>query len=94
LQEVLVPRKSKETPHLRLRLEPALLARLEKAREKTGRTLTGEIAKRLDQSFQREDQQKLIGDTVKQTLVTYTEVYPPRKEEAPSETGPKQEKLK
>jgi hypothetical protein len=57
LQEVVVPRKSKETPHLRLRLEPALLARLERAREKTGRTLTGEIAKRLDQSFRREDMQ-------------------------------------
>jgi hypothetical protein len=72
LQEVvLVPRKSRETPHLRIRLEPALLARLEKAREKTGRTLTGEIAKRLEQSFRRDDQQDLIAATVDQTLTAY-----------------------
>jgi hypothetical protein len=51
--------KSKEAPHLRVRIEPRLLARLEKARERTGRTMTGEIVERLWQSFQREDQQEL-----------------------------------
>jgi hypothetical protein len=51
--------KSKEAPHLRVRIEPRLLARLEKAREKSGGTLTGEIVERLWQSFQREDQQEL-----------------------------------
>jgi hypothetical protein len=51
--------KSKEAPHLRVRIEPRLLARLEKAREKTGRTMTGEIVDRLWKSFQGEDQQEL-----------------------------------
>ncbi len=51
----------KETPHLRIRLEPRLLARLEKAREKTGRTLTGEIAHRLEDSFRRQEQADLLG---------------------------------
>jgi hypothetical protein len=53
-------RKSKEaaedhTPHLRLRIDPRLLARLEKSREKAGRTLTGEIVHRLEQSFLKDD---------------------------------------
>jgi hypothetical protein len=47
-------RKQKETPHLRLRIEPRLLDRLEKARARDGRTLTGEIVHRLEQSFRRE----------------------------------------
>jgi hypothetical protein len=44
-----------ETPHLRVRIEPRLLARLEKAREMNGRTLTGEIVQRLEESFRRRD---------------------------------------
>ena len=49
-------KKGKEaTPHLRLRIEPRLLTRLEKAREKSRRTLTGEIVDRLEQSFRKED---------------------------------------
>jgi hypothetical protein len=51
--------KGKEASHLRVRIEPRLLARLEKARESTGRTMTGEIVERLWQSFQKEDQHKL-----------------------------------
>src|SRR5262245_35067183 len=51
--------KTEEAPHLRVRIEPRLLARLEKARKKTGRTMTGEIEARLWQSFQREDQLEL-----------------------------------
>jgi hypothetical protein len=51
--------KGKEASHLRVRIEPRLLARLEKARENTGRTMTGEIVERLWQSFQKEDQHKL-----------------------------------
>jgi hypothetical protein len=42
-------------PHLRLRLEPKLLERLEKARQLGRRTLTGEIAQRLTDSFTQED---------------------------------------
>jgi hypothetical protein len=46
---------TKETPHLRVRIEPKLLARLEKSREKSGNTLTGEIVARLEESFRRDD---------------------------------------
>jgi hypothetical protein len=40
-----------QAPHLRIRLEPELLAKLEGARQGTGRTLTGEVADRLQRSF-------------------------------------------
>jgi hypothetical protein len=50
--------KSEEAPHLRVRLKPQLIARLEKARKKIGRTMTGEIEWRLEQSFQREEQEE------------------------------------
>lgn len=45
----------KDTSHLRLRVEATLLAKLEKAAEKNGRTLTGEIIRRLEESFAKED---------------------------------------
>jgi hypothetical protein len=48
-------RKPKEAPHLRVRIEPTLLARLEKAREKSGRTLTGEIVHRIEQTFRKNE---------------------------------------
>ena len=48
-------RKAKDTPHLRLRIEQSLLARLQKSAEKNERTLTGEIVHRLDGSFRRDD---------------------------------------
>jgi len=60
--------RKEATPHLRVRIEPRLLARLEKAREKKGRTLTGEIVHRLEESFQREDQQELIAATISRML--------------------------
>ena len=50
--------KIKDTPHLRLRVDPSVLTRLEKAAEKNGRTLTGEINHRLGESFTTDD---LIG---------------------------------
>jgi hypothetical protein len=46
--------KPKETPHLRVRVEPQLLAQLEKSRAQTGRTLSGEIVWRLRESFQKD----------------------------------------
>jgi len=52
--------KTKETPHLRVRIEPRLLARLEKAREKNGRTLTGEIVHRIEQSFRKDDTERQL----------------------------------
>lgn len=45
----------KETTHLRLRVDATLLAKLEKAAEKNGNTLTGEIVRRLEESFAKED---------------------------------------
>jgi hypothetical protein len=48
-------RKTKDTSHLRLRVEAALLVRLEKAAEKNSRTLTGEITHRLSESFKGDD---------------------------------------
>jgi hypothetical protein len=44
-----------DAPHLRLRIEPALLAKLEKAAAKNDRTLTGEITQRLAESFVKDD---------------------------------------
>jgi hypothetical protein len=46
--------KSKEMTHLRVRVRPQLLARLKKASKGSGRTLTGEIVTRLEESFARE----------------------------------------
>jgi hypothetical protein len=59
----MMARKAKDTPHLRLRIEPSLLARLEKSAEKNGRTLTGEIVDRLESSFRRYDLQALVDET-------------------------------
>ena len=44
-------KKTKEAPHLRVRLDPIRIAKLEKSAEKNGLTLTGEIVRRLDASF-------------------------------------------
>ena len=52
--------KAKDTPHLRLRVDPSLLGRLEKAAEKNGRTLTGEINHRLGESFKKDDLLDLV----------------------------------
>jgi hypothetical protein len=51
---------TKDIPRLRLRIEPKLLARLEKSRQKTGRTLTGEIVERLEHSFRKDDMKDLM----------------------------------
>jgi hypothetical protein len=47
--------RSKEAPHLRIRFDPKLMVRLEGARKKSGRTMTGEISERLERSFQQDD---------------------------------------
>ena len=46
---------AKDTSHLRVRIDPIRLAKLERFAEKNGRTLTGEIVHRLDESFKRND---------------------------------------
>jgi len=56
----MVKKAIKESPHLRVRIEPKLLARLEKAREKNSNTLTGEIVSRLDESFNTADKLALF----------------------------------
>jgi hypothetical protein len=58
-----------QIPHLRIRIEPRLLARLEKSREKTGRTLTGEIVERLEASFQKEDRNAELEATAEKLAV-------------------------
>src|ERR1700761_2151817 len=45
----------KESPHLRVRMDPKLLARLEGAREANGNTLTGEIVTRIEDTFRRDE---------------------------------------
>lgn len=50
-----MPRKQKDTAQLRLRIDPIRLAKLQKNADKNGRTLTGEITHRLDESFKRDD---------------------------------------
>jgi hypothetical protein len=68
-------RKAKETPHLRLRIEPSLLARIQKSADKNERTLTGEVVDRLEASFKREDMQAYIDATaqkIKEDLVAGT----------------------
>jgi hypothetical protein len=57
-----------DAPHLRLRIEPALLARLEKAAAKNERTLTGEITHRLGESFQKEDLRQTL-ETLADSIV-------------------------
>jgi hypothetical protein len=41
-------KKARDTTHLRVRLDPIRLVKLERAAERNGRTLTGEILHRLD----------------------------------------------
>jgi hypothetical protein len=67
-------RKAKDTPHLRLRIEPSLLARLEKSAEKNGRTLTGEIVDRIEGSFKRDDMQALVEATAQRIAEKLTAV--------------------
>jgi hypothetical protein len=48
-------RKPRETSHLRVRIDPIRIAKLERQAEKNGLTLTAEIVRRLDESFRRDD---------------------------------------
>jgi hypothetical protein len=66
--------KIKETPHLRLRVDPSLLTRLEKAAEKNGRTLTGEINHRLGESFKRDDVLTVADVMSDKIILTLTDV--------------------
>jgi hypothetical protein len=53
----------KQPPHLRIRIDPKLIARLEKARGTSGNTLTGEIVTRLEESFSTQDKIALIKES-------------------------------
>jgi hypothetical protein len=48
-------KQKQATPHLRIRIEPELLARLEKSRTANNRTLTGEIIHRIEQTYRKSD---------------------------------------
>jgi hypothetical protein len=50
-----MPPDDKQPAHLRVRIEPKLLERLEKARKWHRRTMTGEIVERLENSFRQDD---------------------------------------
>ena len=63
-----MPKKSKHTPHLRIRIEPELLARLEKSRKAQGRTLTGEIVHKIEQSFRKSEDADLAAETFRAAL--------------------------
>ena len=58
----------KETPHLRVRIDPKLLAKLEKSRERNDRTLTGEIVARLEQSFQADEHMALFREAMEKRV--------------------------
>jgi hypothetical protein len=59
---------TKQPPHLRIRIEPKLIARLEKARQANGKTLTGEIADRLEESFDTEDKIALVKEPLEKRV--------------------------
>jgi hypothetical protein len=67
-------KKPKDTSHLRLRIDPIRLAKLEKAAEKNSRTLTGEIVHRLDQSFKSDDLTDVLERLSDRVTVKITEV--------------------
>jgi hypothetical protein len=50
-----MPPDDTKPAHLRVRIEPKLLERLEKARKWRRRTMAGEIVERLEKSFLRDD---------------------------------------
>lgn len=57
-------------PHLRVRIPPSLLSRLERAREKSGRTLSGEIIHRIEQAFQTQEIETVVERAVRTALVS------------------------
>jgi hypothetical protein len=58
-------------PHLRIRVDPKLIARLEKARGVNGNTLTGEIVSRLEASFGTEDKVALLVENQKRLVESW-----------------------
>ena len=69
-----------ETPHLRVRIETKLLAKLEKSREKNGRTLTGEIVARLEESFRTDDGIAKVQEHMLQRMEDWKDRYDERLE--------------
>jgi hypothetical protein len=62
MEDDMAKKAEKREPHLRIRIEPKLVARLEKARVKNGNTLTGEIVSRLEESFAVQDKIELFAE--------------------------------
>jgi Arc-like DNA binding domain len=67
-------KNTKDTSHLRVRIDPIRLAKLEKAAERNHRTLTGEIVHRLDQSFKSDDLTDVLERLSDRVTVKITEV--------------------
>src|SRR5262245_44468706 len=65
-----MPQKTKapKQVHIRVRLDQSLLDRLEKDRVANGRTLTGEIVHKLEQSYRQENMRKYIEHTVTEAV--------------------------
>ena len=58
----------KQAPHLRVRVDPKLVARLEKATEANGTTLTGEIVARLAESFDASERASQLRESMEARL--------------------------
>jgi hypothetical protein len=63
----------KQLTHIRIRLEPKLLAQLEKSRETHGRTLTGEIVVRLEESFDNEKRSALVKEVIEKLVGQFSQ---------------------
>lgn len=57
----------RKTPHLNIRISPALRAKLDEARQLSGNTMTGELRDRLELTFQRDDRRELIEEVARET---------------------------
>jgi hypothetical protein len=73
----------KDQEHLRIRLGPRLLKRIDAAREKSGRTRSDEIEARLNESFTRMDIERAVELAVRNTLES-TAVFGTVKEPNPA----------
>ena len=61
-------RKPTDTVHLRLRFDEKLRRRLERAAAENKQSMNAEIIRRLEESFQKQDQKQLISSIVQETL--------------------------
>lgn len=71
--------KNENRSHLRVRLDPERIARLEWAAKANGRTLTGEITSRLDASLETDQHEEVIRQVGREVCMQIlTELRRPR----------------